>query len=228
MIFLRPPEKLVIEVKASGYYEEIDWQINGTLQAIIPSDYPNYNEILVRGATDVNDVGLYEVELDPNSAASQFISPPELDFIVIVPGNTLLHNNNNIIIIIVLSGTLVDASTTTNVAAVVSVVEENSITISCTSSGAPTPTITWLLDGQPSSITPSETQSDASVVQLPRPNPDVDPLEFDITPGSIMSSLGIVDARYPTDDGDYTCVGTNDEQMINVSSVVITVQVHGK
>lgn len=115
-----------------------------------------------------------------------------------------------------------------NNVSVVSVTEGNAVTISCTSSGAPTPTITWLLNGQSQSFTLSETQSDAQVVILPRANPDVDPLEFDITPGSITSNLRIVDARYPADDGDYTCVGTNDAQMMNVSSVVITVQVHGK
>ena len=86
VIFLRPPEKLVIEVKASGRYREIQWAINGTLQTnILPEDYPNYNEILVRGATDLSNIGLYEVSLrisDP----SQLVSPSELDFIVITPG----------------------------------------------------------------------------------------------------------------------------------------------
>ena len=122
---------------------------------------------------------------------------------------------------------LVDANTMANNASVVTVVGGGSVTISCTSSGAPTPTITWLLDDQSQSFTLSEIQSGAQVMQIDRNNPD-DPLEFDITPGSITSNLRIVDAMYPADDGDYTCVGTNDEQMINVSSAVITVQVHGK
>lgn len=91
VIFLRPPEKLVIEVKGSGRYREIQWTINGTLQTnILPEDYPNYNEILVRGVTDLNNVGLYEVSL--LNTPFQFLSPSELDFIVITPGT------NNIIL----------------------------------------------------------------------------------------------------------------------------------
>ena len=101
VIFLRPPEKLVIEIKASGRYREIRWSINGTLQTnIMPSDYPNYNEILVRGATDITVVGLYEITFRVFSG-SQLVSPTELDFIVIVPGNNTVfllktrHKNNN-------------------------------------------------------------------------------------------------------------------------------------
>ena len=87
VIFLRPPEKLVIEVKASGRYEKLDWSINGTLQMnIMPSDYPNYNEILVRGVTDATAVGLYEVSFDVFTGL-QSTQPGELDFIVIIPGN---------------------------------------------------------------------------------------------------------------------------------------------
>ena len=89
VIFLRPPEKLVIEVKASGRYREIQWTVNGTLQMnIMPSDYPNYNEIFVRSPTDLNSVGLYEISLRPSTV--QRIEPEELDFTVIVPGNTAL------------------------------------------------------------------------------------------------------------------------------------------
>lgn len=88
VIFLRPPEKLVIEVKASGRYRNIQWLINGNLPTnFIPADYPNYNEILVRGTTDINDVGLYEVSPRPLSPF-QLVSP-ELDFIVIVPGKII-------------------------------------------------------------------------------------------------------------------------------------------
>lgn len=55
----------------------------------MPADYPNYNEILVRGVTDINDVGLYEVALLVTSF-DQLASPSELDFIVIVPGKTII------------------------------------------------------------------------------------------------------------------------------------------
>lgn len=123
-----------------------------------------------------------------------------------------------------LSDPIVDANTMANSASVVSVAEGNSVTISCTSSGTPTPTITWLLDGQPAPFTPDATQNVATVTQVPGSSPPV----FNIIRGSITSNLRIVDAMYPDHDGDYTCVGTNDEQMMIVSSEVITVQVHGK
>lgn len=131
-------------------------------------------------------------------------------------------------IITVLCGSLDDANTMANNDSVVTVLEGGSINISCTSSGAPTPTITWLLDGQSQSFSLSEIESGARVTEIPRQNPEIEPLEFDVTLGSITSNLRIVNATYPADDGNYTCIGTNDEEMVTVSSAAITVQVHGK
>ena len=45
---------------------------------------------------------------------------------------------------------------------------------------------------------------------------------------AIVSNLQIMNAQYPDHDGDYTCVGFNDNQMINTSSATITVQVLGE
>ena len=51
----------------------------------------------------------------------------------------------------------------------------------------------------------------------------------ELTPGNIESTLHIMNARYPDNDGVYTCIGTNaDDLDVASSSAFITVQVHGK
>ena len=87
MIFLRPPEKLVIELKATGRYLRIQWQKNG-LSANIPqgpNEFPNHYEIYVVGETTEDDFGLYEVSLFPFDITGQRAVPGELDFVVIPP-----------------------------------------------------------------------------------------------------------------------------------------------
>lgn len=85
IIFLHPPEKLVIEIKATGRYRNILWQKNGFLLTVQPQQFPNYNEILVYDTTTQNDLGLYEVSLHPTSLFQRTI-PSEFDFIVVSPG----------------------------------------------------------------------------------------------------------------------------------------------
>ena len=97
----------------------------------------------------------------------------------------------------------------------VSIAEGLSVTVSCTSTGAPTPSIVWMLNSTSDSITKEQ----ATLVQNVVPS---------IILGSIISTLQVVNARYPDHDGEYTCVGTNDNQMVNTSSAYITVQVLGK
>ena len=54
-------------------------------------------------------------------------------------------------------------------------------------------------------------------------------LVADITPGSLESTLQIVNAQYPAHDGVYQCTGSNSHAGQNFSqSVTITVQVQGK
>ena len=83
IIYLRPPEKLVIEIKATGRYNRIQWQKN-----VLPltQEFPNYNEILVYGTTTQDDLGLYEVNLVQANPIFQRNVPPELDFSIIPPG----------------------------------------------------------------------------------------------------------------------------------------------
>ena len=115
---------------------------------------------------------------------------------------------------------------------VVTVFEGSSVIISCTSTGAPTPTITWELnnDTAPFTSTTTEIESQGTLAR----NEDGTLIRNDDgnfvlnTLTTIISDLQIINAQYPDHDGDYTCIGSNDNQMINTSSATITVQVLGE
>ena len=92
------------------------------------------------------------------------------------------------------------------------VVEGNSVIISCSSTGAPTPTITWHLDDQLAPFTSSESVTEPQITLVRR---DADSFTPDVVNGDIISNLYIVDAQYPNHDGIYTCIGSNDNQIIN-------------
>ena len=86
VIVLDPPEKLVLETRASGGYQWIDWTKNGnafTLAqgqpfTITLQEFPNFFEIFVREPTTANDLGVYEVDLVLNTGPQV----PEVDFAV--------------------------------------------------------------------------------------------------------------------------------------------------
>ena len=109
------------------------------------------------------------------------------------------------------------------------ILEGDSIILSCTSFGAPVPTITWELNNQSVQIAPVESvmQSQATLVRS-IPGDDNSPLTTNIITGSITSSIVIVNASYPDDDGVYTCIGSNDNQMMNTNEDTITLQVTGR
>ena len=76
VIILRPPEKLVIEVKVSGDYGVLFWR-KGTISQPIPGlmepqELPNFYEIFVRDNTTVEDVGIYIVTPQLKSGTSGF------------------------------------------------------------------------------------------------------------------------------------------------------------
>ena len=118
-----------------------------------------------------------------------------------------------------------DANTTSNSEPVVTVVEGNSVTVSCTSTGAPTPTMTWELDGEITPFMQFDTSEDTQATLV-----RISMTEFrpDITLGSISSDLTITNAQYPDHDGVYTCIGSNDEQLVTTSTSSITVVVVSK
>ena len=65
-IFLRPPEKLVLEVSASGGYSGIVWSRDGvalgsTAAPASLSEFTNFFEIFVREPTTTSDYGQYDV-----------------------------------------------------------------------------------------------------------------------------------------------------------------------
>ena len=97
--------------------------------------------------------------------------------------------------------------------------------ISCSSAGVPIPTITWTLRDQPTPFEQIDVQTDTVVLFLRDVNDD---LVADVTPGSVESTLQIVNAQYPAHDGVYQCTGSNSHAGQNFSqSVTITVQVQG-
>lgn len=75
-IYLHPPKKLVIEVKATGRYSHILWQKNG---APLTKKFPNFNKILVYEVKTSDDLGLYEVNLQPINI-HQRVQPGDLGF----------------------------------------------------------------------------------------------------------------------------------------------------
>ena len=95
-ILLTPPNKLVIEVKASGRYEEIIWSKDGLpfgdegdLGVFVvdsPNELPNFAEIFVRGETTSTDTGTYTVALTAIDAGTQTIDPASLQFTVVATG----------------------------------------------------------------------------------------------------------------------------------------------
>ena len=86
VIVLDPPEKLVIETRASGGYRQFDWTKNmeafttaqGRPFTVTLQEFPNFFEIFVREPTTTNDLGVYEVELLLNTESQV----PEVDFTV--------------------------------------------------------------------------------------------------------------------------------------------------
>ena len=114
-----------------------------------------------------------------------------------------------------------NANTTSNSEPVVTVVEGNSVTISCTSTGAPTPTMTWELNGETTPFMQFDSSEATQVIVARNAMGNLVP---DITPGNIISNLPISNAQYPDHDGVYTCIGSNDEQMdTSTSSITVVV-----
>ena len=87
VIVLDPPEKLVIETRASGGYRLLEWLRNGNGFMVAAGAFPisleefsNFFENFVRDNTTVNDLGVYEVEL--TLGTGQTGQAPEVQFTV--------------------------------------------------------------------------------------------------------------------------------------------------
>ena len=92
VIILRPPEKLVIEVRVSGDYEVLYWSKHTSSQLIPgimgPQELPNFYEMFVRDNTTVEDDGIYIVRPILKYAFFLYTQIPRrgVDFAVIPPG----------------------------------------------------------------------------------------------------------------------------------------------
>ena len=88
VLYLRPPEKLVIEVKVKGRFREILWSFNGGRISYTQSNesFSNYNEIYFIEETSNTNLGLYEISVRASSIATQLIVPSELTIAVVSPG----------------------------------------------------------------------------------------------------------------------------------------------
>ncbi len=99
IIILRPPEKLVIEVRVSGEYEVLFWY-KVAVGIFIPDqtrpqEFTNYFETFVRGNTTAEDEGFYIVQpqFKPGNSQTQVLTPTGgVDFGVIAPGTPLIHH----------------------------------------------------------------------------------------------------------------------------------------
>ena len=87
VIVLDPPEKLVIETRASGGYQMFDWTRNGNpftlaqgqLFTVSLQEFSNFFEIFVREPTTANDLAVYEADLiggQPQVPEAQFAVTP--------------------------------------------------------------------------------------------------------------------------------------------------------
>ena len=85
VVYLHPPEKLVIEVKAKGRFREVRWHFNGALISYSQSSFSNYNEIYFIEESSEANFGLYEISLRLTSLF-QILRPSELDVIVTSSG----------------------------------------------------------------------------------------------------------------------------------------------
>ena len=84
VIVLNPPEKLVIETRASGGYLHYDWTRNGQPYGslgfpVTPEEFPNFVEIFVREPTTMDDLGVYDADLQIALGQEQI---PDLEFFV--------------------------------------------------------------------------------------------------------------------------------------------------
>ena len=103
--------------------------------------------------------------------------------------------------------------------------EGNSVDITCTSSAEPYPIVFWTLRDQPTPFN----QTDVTTERRLTLSEDFGGLELFIRRGQVDSTLHIVNAQYPADNGVYMCTGMNYHAGENMThSEIITVHVQGK
>ena len=99
-IILSPPEKLVLEVRATGRYNFIVWLRNGNRalpdsSAAFPvsntDNFAHFSEIYVNNMTTMDDLGRYAVQVPVAPGLSASDGADEIEFIVIAPGKMTIY-----------------------------------------------------------------------------------------------------------------------------------------
>lgn len=107
---------------------------------------------------------------------------------------------------------IVDVNTSLLSEAYVAVYEGENVNISCLSIGISVPTISWTLNGQPTSFKQVDESRNASSFM------------GGYIPGSRLSTLQLVDVKYPADQGIYVCNGSN---FHTTSAVMVALEIFG-
>ena len=87
--FLRPPEKLALQVTTTGRYEYIQWMRNSVIlngeSGLNPpgSAYADFGEIYYTLSSTTEDLGIYEASLQPAPGQEEVDS---IVFVVVEPG----------------------------------------------------------------------------------------------------------------------------------------------
>ena len=79
IIILRPPDKLVLEVRATGRYNLIEWRRNtasffSSNFPVTLQELPNFFEIFVREPTTRDDLGVFTAALVPSVTTTEVIN----------------------------------------------------------------------------------------------------------------------------------------------------------
>ena len=222
----------MLETRASGQYERIVWSRNGVvygepgfaIAVSMPQEFPEFHEMFVRDPTSSDDFGVYSVTLTP---ANGSLGECTQTNITVIPysrwiGTALLPMFTQFIFhIYCFLNYTGQPVTRSSIEDEVTIINGESINISCISYGSPIPKIVWYYDNAESSFMQVDTLIEHIALSPSRG-------EFNFSDGGIESILVIKDARYPKDIGVYTCQGSNEHAGSSSSSnISIIVQVHG-
>ena len=221
----------MLEVRATGRYNFIDWKrkgasfaSGGAFQPQIPEEFPHFYEIYVHELTTTDDLGLYEVELVPSLGQQ---ATNEVDFAVITPGRGTIFTPITHSSVHSIHFLAVDPNTTIVGSSVVRVAEGGSVNISCISTGIPVPIIYWKFNNLFISFSQTDVITDFEV-RVIRQGGQGGTLVPEVISGNIVSTLHIEGFQYPVHNGTYECIGSDPDNTSVSSTAMITVQVEGE
>ena len=95
-IILRPPEKLVIELRTTGGYFFVEWSRNGNQLALPVESFVDFGEIYVKDHTSMSDLGEYRATYALASGQQFSTSEIRVVFFVIAPGTAAFQHFQHI------------------------------------------------------------------------------------------------------------------------------------